>query len=231
MKRLLLLLLMMPLAGAQDVLPVRRKVAASAAAPATYLVNQGFEGTGYDNGETWTERATPAPNPDYTVTVLAGSQSFVAALNSFSWTSFAGQTVCEYFVLFRMTALPTSTLRQTVYLANAGDTVEPFYHVINPDGTVRVVTSGGTSSPSATALSINTTYKLYGRYVSGGTCSIGITTGVGRPTVDGSGDVYLTATAASVTVSELWLYGGNDATLINIHDHVLLDDAVIAANP
>ena len=28
----------------------------------TFLVNQNFEGAGYDNGESWTENGTPDPN-------------------------------------------------------------------------------------------------------------------------------------------------------------------------
>jgi len=45
-----------------------------------FLVCQNFEGTGYDNGETWTEEYEDGGsgvtiNPDYTTTVLRGSES------------------------------------------------------------------------------------------------------------------------------------------------------------
>lgn len=40
----------------------------------TYLINQNFEGTGYDNSESWTETAG-SPDEDYTGVVLRGSQS------------------------------------------------------------------------------------------------------------------------------------------------------------
>lgn len=43
----------------------------------TIFINQNFEGTGFDNGETWITNAgdTGAANPDYTTNPLLGSQS------------------------------------------------------------------------------------------------------------------------------------------------------------
>jgi hypothetical protein len=90
---------------------------------ATYLINQGFEGTGYDtgngsNGGTWTPSGTV--NPDYTVTVLAGSQSFRNATgSSYSGTPFSGLTTCYFYCLIRFATF-TASSASTIEIYTSG---------------------------------------------------------------------------------------------------------------
>jgi hypothetical protein len=76
---LILLLVFLPCAraGTGSVLTTLGGTAGSADECASTLVCQNFEGTGYDNSETWTEDLGTggAIDEDYTSTVLRGSQS------------------------------------------------------------------------------------------------------------------------------------------------------------
>lgn len=91
MKKLLSVLLFLPaclIGGAvspTDYIAVLGAPQVASAPAATYLLNQNFEGTGYDNSESWTETLDGGTvDEDYTTTVLAGSQSLFmpAALNT-----------------------------------------------------------------------------------------------------------------------------------------------------
>lgn len=53
-----------------------------APAGTSYVWKQDFEGTGYDNGQTWTESGSGVLDEDYTSTVLVGSQSLNIDLTS-----------------------------------------------------------------------------------------------------------------------------------------------------
>src|SRR5437667_300972 len=73
------------------------------AAPCVDLVSQGFEGTGYDNGETWVQSGSDTINKDYTAHVLDGSQSlFIASTNGAQTTiTFAGQNEVYVYMMIR----------------------------------------------------------------------------------------------------------------------------------
>jgi uncharacterized protein YcfL len=81
---------------------------------AGYLVCQNFEGTGYDNSETWTEDTEGActgcvMNEDYTTVHLRGDQSMLMTSGdapSWSVTDFAAQSGVYGFVRLRVTNMP-----------------------------------------------------------------------------------------------------------------------------
>ena len=88
-------------------------VAASPAA--SYLVNQNFEGTGYDNGETWTEYVGTGAtvNEDYATSPapLAGEQSLYVVGGSDdgeTYTSFSSSGTIHVRMMIRFTAQTTS---------------------------------------------------------------------------------------------------------------------------
>jgi hypothetical protein len=75
---ILLALALLPAQG-QGVLSLAGSPPAAGGGGPSYLVNQNFEGTGYDNAEIWTEDLGTGGtvNEDYTTTPLVGSQSLL----------------------------------------------------------------------------------------------------------------------------------------------------------
>jgi hypothetical protein len=73
----------------------------------SYLINQNFEGTGYDNGETWTSFAGGGTiDPDYTTSPIVGSQSLrivvTGANQAASYTQFTGTDTPYIYCRFRL---------------------------------------------------------------------------------------------------------------------------------
>ncbi len=189
----------------------------------TYLINQNFEGTGYDNGETWTETGTP--NEDFTVAILKGSQSYNAVGANYAQISFTGQTDIWFHCRTRYQQFGTSS---NIQVTNTAET--PLVAInINVSGAVKIDANGGLSSASASTASLNTTYYLWLHFVSGGTCELFMSTTSTRPTVDGSGEFVLTKTGASDTATKILLYAGSSGDIIV--DNVLISASSIGNNP
>jgi len=198
---------------------------------ATYLVNQGFEGAGYDNGETWTE-AVGDPDENFSSTGLGmvGDQvlQLATTINERSQTDFTAQSDMWAFCLFRVDTDQSGATPQFIFYFtdNAGANFAGMR--VEGDRQVYLYANGSDSSASATTLSIDTTYYVWLHYVSGGTCTLHMSTSSTRPSSDGSGNVYLEKTAASVNLSRINCRT-TDGTLL--FDHVLVDDAEIGNNP
>ncbi len=210
-------------------------LSAQAAAPgASYLVNQGFEGAGYDNGETWTESGTV--DEDYTTETIIGSQTCaVTGIFANTYASYSGQTDVWAFtrLRFRTGINGGTTFRNYFYIADSSGTILASIKFANVDGigsacNVRLETSGTESASSASTVDINTSYYVWLHFVSGGTCSAHISTSSTRPSADGGGDVYLTKSAGSATAARIYLMNVDG---IPVFDHVLVDDAEIGNNP
>lgn len=108
--------------GPQGHHAVVARLKAGSAPGITYLVRQTFNGTGYDNGESWTEGSTP--NEDYATSPapLEGTHSWLADATSKNATSpsFASSTTISVFFKFHVSTSPTGNA-SFVQLAGAGN--------------------------------------------------------------------------------------------------------------
>lgn len=209
---------------AQPYQPHRRKAFRTVAG--AYLINQNFEGTGYDNGEAWTENGTPDPN--YTATVLKGSQSLRVTSGDYPQIAFAGQTDVYFHCRIRVGATGPNTALQ---LANAGGTVlAGIKMTITVNLDVQLESNGGLSAVSAFQGATSTLYYLWIDYHSSGTCVLAMGPNTTRPTVDSVTEAYLTRAGAADTCTKILLYAGGVGSDLII-DNVLISTTAIGNNP
>jgi hypothetical protein len=169
-------------------------------------VNQGFEGTGYDNSESWSTSGTDASNtidPDYTGVVLAGSQSFRFTTSN-AGGPYAKHTVSgaeEWYgkITFKAVTISANSSFTLVGLLDSGNTAQCRVRINGSAKTVNIVS--GTSVTTVSAISTGTTYDLWLHYkrstASNGTIEVSFaTTGSARPT---SGNGYASSAVATST--------------------------------
>lgn len=128
-----------------------------------YAVRQDFEGTGYDNGETWVE--TGGPDPDYTGVVLAGSQSLrlnQAAAAMSTYIEHATTNEVHGYALIRPVTIDTTNVRVIIGVLQPNGTEVASVRVTT-SGAVRV-TSGASNGTTSATMSSGTTYHLWWRY-------------------------------------------------------------------
>lgn len=198
---------------------------------ATYLVEQNFEGAGYDNGESWVENGTP--NEDYTTTVLRGSQScyITASGGSDDYTTISIAETSEVWFFLRYRTSDVSQDHTFVYFRNSTS---------NSIGIVKVDADGGGAGvhvlrasqgtvglSGSTALAADTTYYIWGRYKTGtgsdGEVDIWLDTDNTKP---GSLEIDLNTGNGTTDMAAFRLYGDVEG-VDDIFDQVLLDDEVI----
>lgn len=196
----------------------------------SYIINQHFENTGYDHGETWTPAG--APEPDYTGVVLKGHQSFrVNAAGEYSETQWTGALSTAYsFCRFRLISLPGANDTAVFKLGTASSYVTSLY--VDTDGSVQLFAGGSASSSSATTLTTGVTYFCWLKHVSSGQCELAISTDINtKPSSDGGGNVFLTKTGSADSMEKVQCATDNISGNETIFDQVLVDDVVIGANP
>ena len=144
------------------------------------LVCQNFEGTGYDNSESWTEDVFGGDaviDPDYTTTVLRGSQSLRMAAGSQPSVTYkifdSAESEIYGFAQIRYSSLSSFNGADLFNSSDVGQT--QFVAIIlgsgGQAGKLRIAWLGvGDSSDSTTTLSTSTTYYLWW-YVKTGTGS------------------------------------------------------------
>lgn len=208
MVRLLLLAFVCSVALAQDGDSMRRsKLRVVSGSTQTFLINQTFEGTGYDNSETWSEGAG-TPNEDYTSVVLDGSQSLymngTAATQSTDSPNF-GDTGEFYFKFyFRPVTLPGAAREIIRFQLNAAQSGVSELQ-INSSGQL-VYFNGTASTTTVSGMTAGNDYTIWG-YFKKGTGSDGIATvawapktgSETKPTSDGGGVGYANKTNCNGT--------------------------------
>lgn len=161
-------------------------------APAiSYVLNQNFEGTGYDNSETWYTDGDV--NADFSTSGLSmeGSQCLELYANTVASDSIISafnpstplSTAYAYF-LFRVTVLPTTITRVALFQSD--------FDVIGnlsllSDGTLYLREGTGTWAQTIGAVSVNTTYHVFLKFVAdsgagNGIMEVGFSTDGSRPT-------------------------------------------------
>lgn len=178
-----------------------------------WIIQQGFEGTGYDHGETWTAAGTGSVDPDSTATVLEGTQSLRIQLTSQTGSTYREVTAAGALyvrMLFRMDSTGNGVLA-TVRTAN---TIRAT--VSRVSNKLRVQASGGTVNDSTSDLPTGTTLYLWLEYISGtGSDAIaraGWSTTPTKPTLSASGSTTCACTNGSGTGTVNRLYLGTTAS-------------------
>lgn len=206
-------------------------------ATASYLIKQDFEGTGYDNGETWTEAGTATPDEDYTGVALAGSQSLrvvTTSATSRSSVSFSAAGTVEVYFLFRPVVASAEAGLTIVQLRSADDAAEAIRLRWLSSGRLDVRAGGGTVASPVTVLSVDTTYHVWVRFVVGtganAVATVAFSTTGTRPS---SGNEFAQTSNGTATANAGILRLGTitTTTVEMIFDKVRVDDATIGDNP
>jgi len=222
--------LTLPAPGAAGSLGANKAIALDTAT-ITYLINQRFEGTGYDNGETWTT-ANGSPDPNYTTTVLEGSQSLflnLATAASRIRADFTNQSEIWCYALFRIVgSAPGGDRGIFAFSANgSGTTVDGVG--ITSGLKLKVYTSATVDSIVA-----GTTYHLWWHYKKGtgadAVIDCGFSTDGIKPT---SGNKFVQVSNAPHTsdAGRVWLGFTSTGNYDVIFDKVLVAATEIGNNP
>ncbi len=208
----------------------RQNGVAAGGSCASYLICQNFETptTGYDNGETWNPTGTV--DPAYTGVILRGTQSCHVSSVSSTRDDFAASSDVYAFCDFYLLALPASQGEQGLRLRSSLSGGEIRAYIYSTGQVIIETGVGGCSSPSATSLVTGTHYYLWVEHHSGGTDVLAISTTTTKPSVDGSGNVYLTCSGDVGTLDQVRAEStpaGSDS----VFDHILVSTSVIGNNP
>lgn len=202
------------------------------AAAATYLINQRFEGTGYDNSEAWFE-TLGTPNEDYITTVLEGAQSlFLDSSGGTSQRCDSATNALFYshiwgYMRFRVNAYPSST--SSIFSIRTNGTA--FMDAqMDTTGHLRV-DIGVNSTLTVLGMSLNTLYHIFWEYQTGtglnALGSIGFTSDGTIPTGNNLSSSLVGTSTGQYNNIRL----NAVATETIIYDQVLIDDVAIGANP
>lgn len=206
-------------------------VVQSRTAQVTWLINQNFEGTGYDNTETWTESSTF--NEDYATVILRGSQSGANETATSYAQKDLGADYSELWghFLFRATDVSPASEEAVVELYDSTNTVFARFS-IRTTGFVRSNHGGtiGTTSASVGDLADATAVRLWFYFKA--ETSDGANDGVfsmwtstAAETSRSSGDQLISQTNGAMHqgVRYVRLVYGLSAN-VGIYDQVLVDD-------
>ena len=196
-----------------------------------YLVCQNFGGTGYDNGETWTE--VSGPNPDYTGTILRGSQSLL--LENVAGDSIRIGEYTDFWAFLRFrTNDGTPAVARNFFAITEGNGLTVCARItLFTSGYLRVYNGTANLTGTTTQLANNTTYYIWLHGVKGagtgdGVSTVYIDTDNTRPA---SAEVTITTgtwDSDNPNTHRLFIYNaagaGADSMII---DQVLIDDAEI----
>ena len=136
-----------------------------------YLICQNFEGTGYDNSESWSQLDGGADctiNPDYTTVNLrsSGSQSFAITITSSTICRVTSPTFSDASTLYGhfMFQLPDlSVAGSTIILLNGTTTLGSIE--TKTDGKLRVYQGSVYNDSSSSVISVDTPYHIWFKYV------------------------------------------------------------------
>ncbi len=209
--------------------------------PASPLVKQNFEGTGYDNSETWSEFSGGAGetiDEDYATGPLLGSQSLRVVSTdtfTFSYTKIDHTSLSEewFFTMLKMAAVNADG-KDIMADVDGGGAIQISVGV---SGGHFQVKCGSASATTSLSYSTGTLYYLWGHYLKGSganaVAEIWVSTTSTKPADASSGTASVTTGTSTANVQEFSLgYRGTDGGTPDIqYDHVYVDDAVILSNP
>lgn len=135
-----------------------------------FLVCQNFEGTGYDNSESWSETigTNGLVDEDEGTVVLRGSQSLEiyagdAGQNSRTAFTIDSQTSKYVHFMFRTAALPSTGTTYIFRITSSGDSGR-FILELRTDGNIRIHHGTAYVTTTTTPIEINTTYHIWAEW-------------------------------------------------------------------
>ena len=206
---------------------------------AGYLVCQGFEGTGYDNGETWTEyiQADSSVNEDSTSTVLAGAQSLAVGVSAWgggsgdgprTYVDFTAQDNLYAYFLYQSTSVDAGG-----HIAKILDSEGNYLCSVNSNASGLQCQCSNDLTTAAT-LSNDTTIHVWLEYIKGtgtdGICRVAWSTDGNKP---GGGDHYAAQTCTQTAQASKFMLGGgvNSGSITRTYDKIRLRATAIGSNP
>lgn len=181
----------------------------SGAAPEpSWIIEQGFEGSGYDHGETWTAAGTGSVDPDSAATVLEGTQSLRIQLTSQTGSTYR-EVTADGSLYVRMMFRMDSTANGVIATIRTANTIRATLSRVS--NKLRVQPSGGSANDSTDDLPTGTTLYLWVEYISGsGSDAIaraGWSATATKPTLSASGTTTCASTngTGAGTVNRLYL--------------------------
>jgi hypothetical protein len=149
-----------------------RRKAFRSAGGSSFLLEEGFEGTGFEN--TWTTAGTGTVDPDEATTVIAGSQSLqflLSGTNGSSYASFSAQA--SLFCKCRFRVASTNSGTQVFATIRSGTTVLATYTMVGASRVLRANAAGGANGTSSDAVPVDTDLYVWIEYQAGpGTLSV-----------------------------------------------------------
>ncbi len=194
---------------------------------AATLLQEGFEGTGYENsGWTVPPQSLTPPNPDYAGAPLVGSQSLRCTGVSFVQRPFVNNT--EFYAYCQVRWLQWSDFRVVLDWLNASQTATATVYA--DFGRRLQVIHGGIAQTGTTIISDNVTYHLWVEWSKGsgtdGTMKLFLsTTGFKPATPEAS---VTTGQGGALALLDLGPFGANADV---VYDNLIISDAPIGNNP
>jgi hypothetical protein len=194
----------------------------------SFLINQNFEGAGYDNSESWTEGGTW--DEDYTTTVLTGSQS-CHHVDGGSLTSpdFAAQSDVWIYLQIQFTSVVDNT--EILSLRSSGGADLAILKT-RPVRLFRIECGSVPSADTSDAFSTATKLHVWIHYTKGtggnGFASIGYSTDGTKPT---AGNKYTQVTTGDATADGVRLRFNGEVGNTYIVDRILISASSIGDNP
>ena len=175
---------------------------AAAGGGPTYVLNQNFEGPGYDNGETWIPFGTV--NPDEATIFKVGSQSFKNTGNGSIYATISDAAIYTLDFWYRIPGAPPSNA--TIAALRTSDGSAICLARLTNDLKMDIFVSGDDSgTPTTDAMSLNTWYRVRMIWNRSGTCSVEFNeTG----TFSGDGTDYPSKTAGTATIGRIYIGQG-----------------------
>jgi hypothetical protein len=180
------------------------------ASGSSFLLEEGYEGTGYEN--TWTAAGTGTVDPDEASTVIAGSQSLRVNLSAETGSAYAEVSAQSHlYTKFRLRVASTNGGNQTIATIRDGTTTLGTLVLIGVNRVLRVVNPGGGNGSSSATLPTNTNLFIWFEYVQGtGSNAIvraGWDTSDSKPSLASSGaqTCYNGAGTSTATANRLYL--------------------------
>jgi len=196
-----------------------------------YLIAQGFEGAGYDNGETWTILGG-APSPDDTSYPYEGTQNLhiYPSNDAIRTPDFAPQSEIWYYFAYICTSHPT-TLRSFCTVKDAsGNTL--FSLRMFSDGTLGIRNGAGSTISTGFIINEDQRYHIWGRYKAGtgadSEMELWVSTTTTRP---GSSTAVNTAGTSTAAATRLQFHDSTSGSPRSYIDNVYVSASAITIAP
>lgn len=180
----------------------------------SFLLEEGFEGTGYEN--TWTESATGTVDEDHTGTVIVGSQSLqvnLAAQTGSTYAAFTAQG--SLFCKFRYNVASTSG-NPTIATIRNGTTILGSLILVGVNRTMRTTAAGGSNASSSATIPTGTNIYIWFEYVKGtganAICRAGWATTDSKPALTSTGTQTCLSSNGTSTSDADRLYLGHSVS-------------------